>query len=66
MDDLFSLSDNYKQALTKHDPIFFGHTIYGNVAGYECHIDGEDAPLVIVKNDTAYETDAYAVSDLRI
>ena len=41
-------------------------TKHGDVQVFECHVDGEDAPLVIVKSDTAYETEEYELSELKV
>lgn len=49
----------------KHAPLFSGLTVYGEASVYECHVDGEDAPLVIVLDGIAYETSDYEVSDLK-
>ncbi len=65
LSSLHKLSASYCEALVKHAPLFFGMTVYGDASVYECHIDGEDAPLVIVVDGIAYETDEYSVSDLR-
>jgi hypothetical protein len=64
---MHKLSDKYRQELkTKNKPIYYGMTRHGVVQVFECHVDGEDAPLVIVKNDTAYESDEYELSELKV
>tara|TARA_R110000744_G_scaffold308154_1_gene416257 strand:- start:113 stop:361 length:249 start_codon:yes stop_codon:yes gene_type:complete len=63
--DLFELSPKYHAAVTAHAPLFSGMTIYGQAAIYECHIQGEDAPLIVVIGGVAYEGDSYDVSDYR-
>ena len=63
--DLHPLSAKYCADLVKHAPLFSGLTVYGEASIYECHVDGEDAPLVIVLDGIAYETAEYEVSDLR-
>lgn len=63
--DLHQLPAKYTAELVKHSPLFSGLTVYGEASIYECHVDGEDAPLVIVVDDVAYETDEFEVSDLK-
>ena len=64
---MHKLSDKYRQELkTKNKPIYSGMTKPGDVQVFECHVDGEDAPLVIVKSDTAYETEEYELSELKV
>jgi hypothetical protein len=63
--DLYQLPAKYFADLVKHAPLFSGLTVYGEASIYECHVEGEDAPLVIVLDGVAYETAEYEVSDLK-
>jgi hypothetical protein len=65
LSDLFKCSEQYHAALTAHAPFYSGMTVYGMAALYECHIHGEEAPIMLVIDGIAYETDCHEICDLR-